>query len=305
MVISARWRALGTTAAVFVTDASAIAGARDLLESELDRIDETCSRFRADSELSRLNANAGEEIHISDLLVEAVDVALRVAEATGGAVDPTVGRTMRNLGYDRDFDELPPDCPPPVPLPPAPGWRSVKLDRRARTVCIPPGVEMDLGATAKALAADRAAGSIHDALGCGVLVNLGGDIAARGASPRGGWRVRICDERSNADAWPRQDVSIAGGGLATSSTVARQWSAGGQRRHHIVDPRTGRSASVVWRTVSVAARSCVDANAATTASIVRGDGAPRWLSRLGLPSRLVRADGGGLEVAGWPNEENR
>jgi FAD:protein FMN transferase len=301
MITSAAWRALGTTAAVFVTETSAIAGARSELEAELERIDLACSRFRPDSELWRVNAAAGETITVSELFAEAVAVAIRAAEATDGAVDPTVGRAIRTLGYDRDFDDLPADGPPPAPVPAPPGWRTVELDRRTRTLRIPPDAELDLGATAKALAADRAARRINETLGCGVLVNLGGDIAVAGSAPDGGWRVLVCDDHSDPAPAAGQNVSIFAGGLATSSTTVRRWSAGGRPFHHIVDPRTGQNAPVRWRTVSVAAASCVDANAASTASIVRGSLAPRWLTGLGLPSRLVGTDGDVLEIAAWPS----
>ena len=109
------------------------------------------------------------------------------------------------------------------------------------------------------------------------------------------------DHRGGRDA-DGQTVSIDSGGLATSSTTVRQWTAGGQRRHHIVDPRSGVSAPVVWRTASVAAGSCVDANIASTAAIVRGARAPAWLRDLGLPSRLVGADGEVVPLGGWPEE---
>ncbi len=300
MITSSRWRALGTTASVFVAEPGAIVGARELLEAELDRIDVACSRFRSDSELTRVNEAGGEPVEVGDLLIEAIEVALRVARATDGAVDPTVGRAIRNLGYDRDFDELSSDGAPPAQLPPPPGWRSVSLDRRTRSVRVPPGVELDLGASAKALAADRAAGQTAESLGCGVMVNLGGDVAVAGPPPDGGWRVTVCDDHGDPTSGPSQTVSISSGGLATSSTTVRRWSAGGRPFHHIVDPGTGSSTPITWRTVSVAASSCVDANAASTASIVRGPLAPPWLTGLGLPSRLVSADGDVLAIGGWP-----
>jgi thiamine biosynthesis lipoprotein len=253
----------------------------------------------------RANAQAGHAFRASALFCEAVEVAVRVARATGGAVDPTVGRAMRNVGYKRDFAEVQSITRAPAALPATSAWERVVVDRRARTVVIPQGVELDLGATAKALASDRAARRIGQALGCGVLVNLGGDVAVAGQPPDGGWRIRVCDDHRNTAVGPGDAVSIIAGGLATSSTTVRRWPAGGGECHHIVDPRTGRSAPVVWRTVSVAAASCVDANAASTASIVRGKPAPRWLAELALPSRLVAADGSVVRVAGWPEDESR
>jgi thiamine biosynthesis lipoprotein len=182
------------------------------------------------------------------------------------------------------------------------GWRAVHVDRESQTVRIPPGAELDLGATAKALAADRAAKEVFRALGCGVLVDLGGDISVAGPAPPGGWSIGISDDHREDEPHADETVSIGSGGLATSSTTVRQWTAGRQRCHHIVDPRTGASARVVWRTVSVAAGSCLDANAASTAAIVRGGGAPAWLGLLRLPSRLVRADGQVVRLCGWRRE---
>jgi len=115
--------------------------------------------------------------------------------------------------------------------------------------------------------------------------------------------VTVCDDHADPASGPAQSVSISSGGLATSSTTVRRWSAGGRAFHHILDPGTGRNAPITWRTVSVAASSCVDANAATTASIVRGPIAPAWLTGLGLPSRLVSADGDVLAIGGWPQEQ--
>jgi thiamine biosynthesis lipoprotein len=162
---------------------------------------------------------------------------------------------------------------------------------------------LDLGATAKALAADRAAARIHTAVGCGVLVNLGGDIRVAGQPPAGGWRVGILDDLASAPAAhtePSQAVIIRDGGLATSSTGARAWRRGKAQMHHIIAPGTGRPADSCWRTVSVAAATCVDANTASTAAILRGERAPRWLDELHLPARLVRHDGTTVIVGGWP-----
>jgi thiamine biosynthesis lipoprotein len=301
VVASARWPALGSTAGVFVTNASAIASARALLDAELERIDRACSRFRPDSELSRLNAVEGRPVQASPLFLEAVEAGLHAAHLTGGAVDPTVGRAIRAIGYDRDFRALRREGPPATRAPVA-GWRVVQLNRRAGTVRLPPGVELDLGATAKALAADRAAAEIFRTLRCGVLVDLGGDISVAGPAPPGGWSIGISDDHRDEGSNPDEAVSISSGGLATSSTTVRRWIAGREPCHHIVDPRTGTSARVVWRSASVAAGSCLHANTASTAAIVRGGAAPAWLGGLRLPSRLVRADGQIVRLCGWRRE---
>ena len=302
MSLSAAWPALGTTAVLVLSEPEMFETARAMLEEELAAIDQACSRFRPDSELSQVNRSADRVIVISALFSEALAVALRAADLTDGDVDPTVGAAMRAIGYDRDFQLLGQTCATAVRVRGVEGWRSVSFDSAASTVSVPRDLELDLGATAKALVADRAAERISQAVKAGVLVNLGGDISIAGPPPQGGWRIQVSDDHRAVLDGVAPTVSISAGGLATSSTTARRWVAGGRSRHHIIDPQSGDSADVVWRTVSVAAGSCVDANIASTAAIVRGDRAPRWLSELGLPSRLVSREGEVTRLAGWPQE---
>ena len=291
------WRALGTLVQLVVTDPAALPEARRLLENDLAEVDAACSRFRADSEIRSL---AGGRQYVSPLLAEAIGVALRAARLTDGDVDPTVGAAMSAAGYDRDFDQIDPNGPPlRLTVRQVPGWREVRLD--GRSLILPEGVQLDLGATAKAWAADRSAARIASQAGCGVLVSLGGDIAVAGPVPAGGWRIRVTDDHAAGPDAPGQTVAISSGGLATSSTTVRAWTRDGWRMHHIVDPATGEPARSCWRTVSVAAGSCTDANIASTAAIVRGPAAVGWLRELGLPARLVRADGSAEITAGWPD----
>ena len=180
------------------------------------------------------------------------------------------------------------------------GYTTVELDTVLHTVRVPRGVVLDLGATAKAWAADRAARAVHAACGCGVLVSLGGDIATAGAAPAGGWRVHVTDDHRAGPLAPGQTISIASGGLATSSTAVRRWRHDGATAHHLIDPAAGAPVRGPWRTVSVAADTCADANTAATAALVRQDRAPAWLEQLGLPARLVAHDGAVLRLAGWP-----
>jgi thiamine biosynthesis lipoprotein len=300
---SLAWPALGTTAVLRTEPLAALAVAARLLEAELRAVDEACSRFRPDAELVAVNAVAGRWVELSPLLSEAIDVALQAARQTEGAVDPTVGAALRRLGYDRDYALLGQGgAPLTMAFEPAPGWQHVEFDPARRRVRVPPGVELDLGATAKALAADRAAAQIWQETGAGVLVGLGGDLAIAGSPPDGGWPVRVTDDhRSAADA-PGQTISVSGGGLATSSSTTRVWKRGDDTLHHIVDPTTGRSATGPWRTVSVAAGSCVDANTAATAALVVGASAAGWLDAAGLPARLVDHEGQVRTVAGWPED---
>ena len=296
-------RALGTTAVVAVTDVAARDAAHDILVAELDAIDRACSRFRDDSELAVVNRADGARVNVSPLFAEAVRVALRAALMTGGAVDPTVGTSMRVLGYDRDFAAIARDGDPlRVHVRRSPGWRGIELDDRAGTVRVPRGVELDLGATAKALAADRTARRIAGATHAGTLVSLGGDCAIAGAAPDGGWSIRVTDRHDAAPDAPGQTIALREGGLATSGTSARRWARGGRELHHVVDPATGWPAAEVWRTVSVAAATCVDANIASTAAVVLGERAPAWLAERALPARLVRPNGTVTVTPGWPLE---
>jgi len=295
-----RLRALGTGAVVLVTGADSLEVVRQAVAAEVDAIDRACSRFRPDSELERVNHAGGRPVAVGPGLLEALEVALRAARASDGDVDPTVGEAVRVLGYDRDFAAVPPAGRPLLRVATVPGWRQVRVDRARGLVRVPAGVLLDLGATAKALAADRAAASAAEAAGCGVLVSLGGDLATAGEPPPGGWSVRVADAHDAAAEADGETVRIHGGALATSSSTVRRWTRGGEQLHHIVDPASGRPARVVWRTVSVAAATCVDANVAATAAIVRGEASPAWLASLGLPARLVRPDGSVVRVAGWP-----
>ena len=304
---AADWKAIGTTVRLIVTDPAQLASGRRLLASHLAALDLACSRFRMDSELARVERAAGTPMRVSEVLADAVEVALHAAEITNGDLDPTVATAMAAIGYDRDFELVQKDGPPLLlAVRNRPSWREIRLDRRARLLTVPAGVRLDLGATAKARAADRAAARLADRLRCGVLVSLGGDIAVGGEPPDGGWRVRVQDITGHPDdppAGPSEVIAISGGGLATSGTAARCWRRGGVPLHHILDPRRGLPAAPVWRTVSVAARSAVQANIASTVAIIRGAAAPGWLESLGLPARLVAVDGSVRTVAAWPGQE--
>lgn len=293
---TAQWPVWSTTARLVVTEPSALLPARALVENELDAVELACSRFRDDSELRRLRPTAGRPVRVSARLAELIEVALAAAAATDGDVDPTVGAALCDLGYDRDLAELPVhDRPMRLVVAPAPGWHQVALDGRELT--IPPGIQLDLGATAKAFTADRCARLVAERCGVGVLVSLGGDIATAGAAPDAGWRVLVQDGHDE----PHCTIALdAGTALATSSTISRRWRADGRTLHHILDPRTCQPAAPVWRTASVAAPRCVDANTVTTAALVRGHLALEWLRELDVPARLVRSDGRVLTMGGWP-----
>jgi FAD:protein FMN transferase len=294
----ATWPALGMSARLLTTDPARLGDAVEIVTGQLDELDLAASRFRPDSEVSTLAR--GRPRRVSPLLLAALVAALRAARLTGGAVDPTVGGSLAALGYDRDFAAVPADDPKArLVVRRAPGWRSVRIDPDAGTVRVPPGTVLDLGATAKALASDRAANAAALATGSGVLVSLGGDVAVRGRAPGEGWPIGVADD--HRDRRPPTTVLVRSGGLATSSTSLRRWRRGGETVHHILDPRTGRPAQPVWRTVSVAAPSCVAANTLSTAAIVWGAEAPLRLRAAGVPARLVSEEGEVVTTGGWPD----
>lgn len=302
MLATLAFQAFGGLAVVGVTDARLLEPARSAAERVVADFDIACSRFRDDSELAAVNRGAGRWVSVSPLFMEAITAALRAAQLTGGDVDPTVGQALIALGYDRDFADVVERDGPSHSIASVPGWRTVQADPAAVAVRVSSGVSLDLGATAKALAADHAAAAASAAAGCGALVSLSGDLAAAGAAPDGGWPIRVTDDhRAGIDA-PGQWISVPSGGLATSSTTVRRWPTDSGLAHHLVDPATARPTEGPWRTVSVTASSCLDANIASTAAIIRGARAEPWLAGHGLPSRLVSVDGRVRHVAGWPQD---
>jgi thiamine biosynthesis lipoprotein len=293
-----QWPVWGTTARLVVTDPDRLPEARRLVRSYLDAVDRACSRFRDDSEVQRVLRAGGRPVHVSAILAELVTAALAAARRTGGRVDPTVGSAMVRLGYDRDLLSLSATGGRwRIASEAAPGWQRVRLVGRELTV--PAGVLLDLGATGKAYAADRCAQLVAERCDTGVLVSLGGDLATAGPAPDGDWQILVQDQPGQ----PRCRIALpAGAALATSSTLGRRWRAGGHLLHHILDPQTCQPAPPVWRTVSVAAHACAEANTLSTAAIVRGETALDWLRSLGRPARLVHADGRVWTVGGWPEE---
>ena len=334
---TAQWSAWSTTVRLVVTDPAALGPAREIVTGELAAVDLACSRFRDDAEIAAVHRAGGRPVPVSPLLAELVEVALAAARDTGGDVDPTLGSVLYALGYDRDYADLSSapavHSPAPAVHSPAPavhspaqavhspaqavhspaqavhspapvvaslsvtapGWRGVRL--RGYELTVPAGTVLDLGATAKAWTADRCAALISARLGVGVLVGIGGDIATAGPAPDGDWQILVSDGPDQ----PAATVGLpAGAALATSSTISRTWQAGERRLHHILDPRTLAPARTVWRTVSVAAHTCLRANTLSTAAVVRGLAAVAWLRRLGAPARLVTAAGQVRLVGDWP-----
>jgi FAD:protein FMN transferase len=280
----------GGNATVVVVDPRRLDAAVAQVRRTVTEFDRCCSSFRGDSELASLNAAAGEPVVVSSVLLTAVREAVRAGRETEGTVDPTVGDALIALGVN---PQLRPGARPRVER--VAGYRAVTIDEIASSILLPRGVCLDLGATAKALAADIAAGAAAAAAGCGVLVALCGDVATSGDPPTAGWRIRVSDDHRDEHG-PGQTVTITGGGLATSSVTVRRAGDG----HHLIDPATGLPTGGPWRTASAVAGSCTEANTASTAAIVLGKTAPAWLAHRRVPARLVGVDASVRHLGGWP-----
>ena len=299
----AHCEAFGTYLFLAVRRPADLAAAVRLAERVVIDVDATCSRFRADSDLSRANRSPGCWVDVDPLLVAAVDVACEAAAVSGGLVHPLLGRTLVHLGYDRDFRLLRPVAPATGSgdddAPDAPGtdaWQGIMLDPRG-AIRLPAGTALDLGSVGKAWAADLVAAAIEADVGEPALVSLGGDV--RIASPDGEpWEVAVSEHPGGPTD---QVVGLTDGGLATSSTGVRRWNHRGVTRHHVLDPRTGRPATEVWRTVTATGPSCVAANTASTAAVVLGRDAPGWLHKRRVAARLVSPRGTTVTTQGWPS----
>lgn len=296
--VAADFAAIGTTIQVLATRADVLDSAVAIATGYLDALDRACSRFRPDSEVSRLAAAAATgpaEFSGSPLLIDHLQAARHAARLSDGLVDFTVGSAVIGSGYDADLvqvrarEQFEQGVPGVVA-----GWQQVGL--AGNRISTPAGVVLDFGATAKAHAADMIARLLALQLPGGFLVNLGGDLAGSGPTPDGGWRVGV----EGADGAIREVIAIAGQAVATSSTQLRTWKTNTGSAHHIVDPRTGSTASPVWGQVTCVASTALEANTASTAAIVLGEDAPSWLEESGLAARLERRDGSVVHTAGWP-----
>jgi thiamine biosynthesis lipoprotein len=267
----------------------------DLAIMRVELLEQSWSRFRPGSELNRLNATAGRgpQPVSADLL----QLAQRMHEAwtaTAGLFDPTVLASVRALGYDTDFATVaarPATALDDVLLAAAPGMSAVRIDEQRSTVALPAGVGLDPGAIGKGLAADIVAEELLAAGASGVLVNLGGDVSLAGEPADGEpWSIGIEDERVPVDHPDRvlEAIAVAGprAGVATSTTLKRRWAQG--RRHHVLDPRTGRmSTGDLVQVTVVAATACAAEWSATAALLQDPEDAAAWLREHGLPAILM------------------
>jgi thiamine biosynthesis lipoprotein len=298
MTAGRTWSAWSCTVRLTVDDPSVLDAAAAALTALMDRVDKAASRFRPDSELSTVNARAGSMVPVSRLLVDLVDVALVAASNSGGAVDPTVGAAVLAAGYDDDIEAVRRRSPHArLQTDPVPGWQRVRINHQLGMVGVPKGAALDLGATAKAWTADRAALVLSRRHGCAVLVEIGGDLRAAG-DPVEPWVIDVAERAGD----PGVAVTLSHGGLTTSTSTVRRWPVDGDGRyaHHVIDPRTGEPANGPWRTATVWAPTAVRANTFSTAIVATGEAALGRLKLAGHPARLIGADGEATELSGWP-----
>ncbi|MGL4174069.1 MAG: FAD:protein FMN transferase [Actinomycetota bacterium] len=303
---AATWNTLGSYAQLATEPITALPDAFAYARDILDEVDRTCSRFRPDSELVRVNHHAGRQTRVSSLLAHAIAVAVDAARQTRGLIDPTIGFSLQALGYDRDFallaDASHEPCAIPRPVH-AGAWQNIKVDADEGLLTIPAGCVLDLGATGKAWASDLVAASIAERFGVDVIVSLGGDVSIVGETK---WPVRFQEitptEKASTSAAlaDPEDLQCSAGGAATSTVLARRWSRQGSTHHHLLDPRTGESAAGPWRTVSALGRSAVAANIASTSAILLGENAWVWLAERSVPARLIGTSGTVRHTSHWP-----
>lgn len=257
-----------------------------------EEIEEAFSRFKPESELSRLNASAGRPFKASPLLFKAVKASLGAARATGGLFDPTVLAALIEAGYDRSFEELT-DRGKAVPAPHAKcgwTWKDIRLDNGSSLIHLPAGCAIDLGGIGKGWVVDRAARLLEE-FG-GYAIDAGGDMVVGGHRADGSpWTVGVADPLK-----PDHDLmvlEVCRGAVCTSSTTRRRWSAGGELRHHLIDPRTGQPSQSGVAAATVTAESAARAETVTKAAIMLGPKAGlKFIERQsGVEGLLVLSNG--------------
>jgi thiamine biosynthesis lipoprotein len=283
--VDRRWR---TTLAVTVRGdrAASLAPESDrIFRTEVERLEQVASRFRADSELARANAAAGTWVPVSRLLEELVEVAVSAAATTDGLVTPCLGHQVDGAGYRSWAAGEVPVLRMSAPIACDPdAWQHVEIaGGRLRT---PADIQLDLGATAKAWLADEIAERIAEETGLDVVANMGGDLRAIGS--QGPWILAVDHETPGATPHP---IEVADAGLATSGQGGRRWRTTDGQAHHLIDPRSGRSADTRWWATSVLATTATAANTAATAAMLLDGSAPAWLTDRHLDAVLTAWDG--------------
>ena len=233
-------------------------------------VEAAASRFRPESELSRLNKSAGRPFKASHLLFTLVFEALIAAKATGGIFDPTILMPLITAGYDRSFELLEHDKVSPAFRPESFGahsWRDVKLDAQTRTIVLPPGCGLDLGGIGKGWTVDRAAERLQ--LFNNYAVDAGGDIFTSGVQSDGSqWTVGVEDPLNRGS--DLMIISVRDRAVATSTTARRRWSTQGRECHHLIDPRTGLPSESGVISATVVAESVASAEVLAKVALLLG-----------------------------------
>ncbi len=253
--------------------------------------EQSFSRFRADSELSRLNRNAGKPMPVSDPMWQVLQASLNAARQSDGLVTPAVLAALESAGYDRTFESLEASGTRRRPGWMLVGdWRAIECDASTRSVCLPPGIRLDLGGIAKGWSADQAArrlGTIAPA-----LIDAGGDIAIS-APPVSDDGLRIGVADPGEPARNLELLMIDRGAVATSGRDHRRWQRNGVWQHHIIDPRTGEPAETDIITATVIAPTAVEAEAAAKQVLILGSRAGLdWLEEQSTLAGLLILESG-------------
>lgn len=296
LLATEKFEVWGLTGSITTETAEQSDYARERLWHWISEIDQACNRFKDGTEIQRINAAGGKRVHVSPTFELALDAALRSSQMTEGLCDPTVLDSLLKLGYNRDYSTIKgTNFTVSAPLHPSPGINAINYSRDDASVTLH-NCTIDLGASAKALTADLIANDVME-FG-GVAVEIGGDVALRGLSPRSPWTIGISDSLDVYGSEPR--IAMGNGGVATSSLGTRTWNVNNKTVNHIIDPRTGNFASGPYATASVSAIDCVTANAFATAALLWGEDAGFHIAQAGWSARLVRSNGEVEYFGGWP-----
>jgi FAD:protein FMN transferase len=290
------FRAMGTTISLLLPENQVEMGA-EIVRTLFSEWEQALSRFLPESELSQLNEHAGRPVAVSNLLYDVLSTALTAAQATEGVYDPALLEQLEQLGYDRNFDDLPANRFEPI-IPGEPGgrWRGIKVDPIHRQVTLPRGIKLDFGGIAKGMAVDAALENLHHKGISSALVNAGGDLSVLGLPPADEqWQVAVPGQNQY---W---SIPLHHGAIATSGIARRHWMQGSILRHHILDPRTGLPAESDLWSVTVVADRCEQAEVAAKVAFILGSGAgAEFLHKHRIAGLLVHIDGTWETVEPWP-----
>lgn len=290
-------RAMGSNAHIVAGDAPD--GVVDWAVAELERLEQCWSRFRPDSELAQLNASAGAWTDVSTTMLLALTCATDLHFATAGRFDPTILDALEHAGYDRSFESITPDDAAAPKARPVPGFAPIEIDEEQSRVRLPVQTRLDLGGVGKGLAADLVARGLVDRGARTALVGMGGDLRARGEPPpAGAWDIPVLDPF--AETRVAFHFPLVEGAIVTSTTRIRQWTRGGRRYHHLIDPATGASANGGIAAVVATARDAWWAEGIAKSIIIGGVDAGLDLAHNALARAWLFLDDGQVLEAGSP-----